>query len=146
MRKKTLEIEKALAAKKHIGLSYSIDADISVVADEHMLQLVVRNIVSNAIKFTPQGGLIKVSAEVTDDMCKITVADNGTGMDAEKQEQLFSMTSGPTFGTDNEKGVGLGLSLCKEFMEWQGGHIAVESMPGMGSSFYINIPVSQTVT
>jgi two-component system sensor histidine kinase/response regulator len=138
--RKTLEIEKALASKKHIDLSYWVDADITVIADANMLQLVIRNVVNNAIKFTPQGGLINIYTQVLTDECKIIVADNGTGIDPDKKDSLFSMTSGSTFGTNNEKGVGLGLPLCKEFMERQGGHIYFESILGKGSNFYISIP------
>lgn len=142
---KTLEIEKALAARKDIDLSYQIANDISVVADANMLQLVVRNIASNAIKFTQKGGMIRIRTEVADNACRIIVTDNGTGMDAEKKSKLFSMASKSTFGTNNEKGVGLGLPLCKEFMELQGGHIEVESSVGKGSSFYISIPLGEKV-
>lgn len=138
---KTLEIEKTLAAKKHISLSYQVDDNITVVADANMLQLVIRNIISNAIKFTPQGGIINIHIEVLKGLCNIVVADNGMGIDPEKQKTLFTMTSGSTYGTDNEKGVGLGLPLCKEFMERQGGHINFESTPGKGSVFYISIPL-----
>jgi len=137
----TLEIEKTLAAKKHIDLNYQVDADITIIADTNMLQLVIRNIISNAIKFTPQGGLINISTQVVEDECKVIVTDNGTGIAPEKQKNLFAMASGSTFGTDNEKGVGLGLPLCKEFMERQGGHIDFESTPGKGSVFYIFIPL-----
>lgn len=138
----TLEIEKTLAAKKHIDLSYEVDADIAVVADANMLQLVIRNIISNAIKFTPQGGMIHIHTELFKDKCQVIVADNGMGIAPEKQKNLFTMASGSTFGTDNEKGVGLGLPLCKEFMERQGGHIDFESTPGKGSVFYISIPLA----
>ncbi len=137
---KTVEIEKALAVKKNIELSWHIPAGISVVADTNMLQLVVRNVISNAIKFTHEGGAISVEASVTGSECRITVTDNGIGIDPGKKDSLFSMTSGSTFGTNNEKGVGLGLPLCKEFMELQGGRIDMESMPGKGSRFFIFVP------
>lgn len=139
---KTLEIEKALAERKRIALHYRIDTDITVVADANMMQLVVRNVVNNAIKFTPEGGRIDIYTEVLTDDCKIVVADNGTGIDKDKQAKLFYMTSASTYGTNNEKGVGLGLPLCKEFMERQGGHIALESSSEEGSVFYITIPLA----
>ncbi len=137
----TLEIQKTLAAQKQIELSYQVNNSIKVLADANMLQLVVRNIVNNAIKFTPKGGMINIETQVLADACKIIVTDNGTGIDPDKKQSLFSMTSGSTFGTNNEKGVGLGLPLCKEFMERQGGHIDFESTQGKGSSFYISIPL-----
>jgi len=142
----TLQIEKTLAARKRINLSYQIDAAITVIADPNMLQLVTRNIVNNAIKFTPPEGLIDIHAEVHEKECRVVVADNGTGIDLAKQATLFSMASGSTFGTNNEKGVGLGLPLCKEFMERQGGHINFESTPGIGSTFYISIPLATEKT
>jgi len=139
---KTIEIEKTLASKKHIDLSCQINAGTIVFADANMLQLVIRNIINNAIKFTPQGGLINIYTQVLTNECKIIVTDNGTGIDQDKKNTLFLMTSGSTFGTNNEKGVGLGLPLCKEFMERQGGHIEFESTLGKGSSFYISIPLA----
>ncbi len=142
----TLEIEKALAARKEIHLSYHIDEHITVVADANMLQLVTRNIVNNAIKFTPQGGSIDIRTDVAGGECRIIVADNGKGIETDRQAILFSMESGSTFGTNNEKGVGLGLPLCKEFMERQGGYIDFESTPGKGSTFYIFIPLAAKLT
>lgn len=138
---KTLEIEKNLASRKQIDLNYQIGTDITVNADANMLQLVVRNIVNNAIKFTYPGGTINIRALVFPNECKMIVADNGTGIAPEKASAIFSMTSRSTFGTNNEKGAGLGLSLCKEFMELQGGSIDFESTPGKGSTFYISIPL-----
>lgn len=140
--KKTLEIEKTLASKKRIDLNYQIDTDIMVNADANMLQLVIRNIVNNAIKFTQSGGAIKIQALVLPNECKVMVADNGIGIDPKKANTIFSTTSISTFGTNNEKGAGLGLSLCKEFMERQGGYIDFESIPGNGSTFYISIPLA----
>jgi signal transduction histidine kinase len=140
----TLKIGKALAAKKHIALNYNIEAGITVIADANMLQLVVRNLINNAIKFTPEGGAIDIHTEVTGSKCKMTIHDNGTGIAPGKKDTLFSMTSGSTFGTNNEKGVGLGLPLCKEFMERQGGSIDFDSVPGEGSSFYIFIPLAKS--
>jgi len=138
---KTIEIEKALAARKAIELNSRVDVGIRVKADANMLQLVVRNIISNAVKFTREGGMINIDAQVSGGDCRICIADNGIGIDQDKLDKLFSMTSGSTFGTNNEKGVGLGLPLCKEFMELQGGRIAVESAPGEGSRFFIFIPL-----
>lgn len=138
----TLEIEKTLAGKKAITLNYEIDTGIMITADPDMLQLVVRNLINNAIKFTPQGGVIHINAQVLNAQCKVSIKDNGWGVPQDKTDTLFSMTSGSTFGTNNEKGVGLGLPLCKEFMERQGGSIGFESTPGQGSDFFILIPLS----
>ncbi|MBK0379683.1 sensor histidine kinase [Mucilaginibacter segetis] len=138
--KGTLEMGKAQAARKNITLGYHIDDQIDVLADTDMLQLVVRNLVSNAIKFTPPGGIINIDARMIQHECKITVSDNGKGIDKHKQEKIFSINTEPGFGTNNEKGVGLGLLLCKEFIERQGGRIGFESTFGRGSSFFIFIP------
>jgi len=137
----TLEMEKLHALKKEISLGYHIPAQVEVVADVDMLQLVVRNLVSNAVKFTPKGGMIGIDALMLSGECKITVSDNGNGIPEDKQEQIFSIKSEPAFGTNNERGVGLGLVLCKEFIERQGGRIGFESTPGMGSSFFIYVPL-----
>lgn len=136
-----LEMEKMHASKKDISLSYNIPSELFVIADVDMLQLVMRNLMSNAVKFTPQGGQIIVEAQVVLNECKITVSDNGKGIPADKQEKIFSIKSEPSFGTANERGVGLGLVLCKEFIERQGGRIGFESKPNLGSSFFIFIPL-----
>jgi two-component system sensor histidine kinase/response regulator len=137
----TLEMEKAIAAKKEIVLSYKIDQLIQVVADTDMLQLVIRNLINNAIKFTPIGGTIHIDAKELDGECQITVSDTGTGMTFEQQQTLFSLNARSTFGTQNEKGVGLGLLLCKEFTELQNGRIWLESEPGEGTAFHVSLPL-----
>lgn len=139
----TLEMEKVHALKKDISLTYGISPQLTVIADVDMLQLVVRNLISNAVKFTPQGGQIIIDAQLIQDECKITVSDNGKGIPEDKQESIFSIKSQPAFGTNNERGVGLGLVLCKEFIERQGGRIDFESDPGLGSSFFIFIPLAR---
>lgn len=133
----TLEMEKMQAFKKGISLNYNIPPQLIVIADVDMLQLVVRNLISNAVKFTPHGGLVNIDAQLLLGDCKITVSDNGKGIAPDKQDMIFSIKSEPEFGTDNEKGVGLGLVLCKEFIERQGGSIGFESVLGLGSSFFI---------
>jgi two-component system sensor histidine kinase/response regulator len=139
--KSTLDMGKTQADKKDIALNYIINPELTVVADTDMLQLVVRNLISNAIKFTPQGGIINIGAQLIQQECKIVVSDNGKGIDRNKQEKIFSINTEPGLGTNNEKGVGLGLLLCKEFIERQGGRIGFESVFGQGSSFFVFIPV-----
>ncbi len=138
----TLELEKIIALKKNITLNNTIPAALAIVADVDMLQLVVRNLVSNAIKFTPEGGTIDVTAIVEGETCEISVTDNGKGIDDDRQDRIFSMKSEPSYGTNNEKGVGLGLVLCKEFIERQGGTISFKSTSGGGSSFFIVLPLA----
>ena len=139
--KNTLEMERIMASKKDIDLTYDVDPAISVVADSDMLQLVVRNIVSNAIKFTPAGGRVDVSTKLINNECRISIADTGRGIAYEQQDDMFTLKARSTFGTANEKGVGLGLILCKEFTEQQGGRISFESIPGHGSTFFIFMPL-----
>jgi two-component system sensor histidine kinase/response regulator len=138
----TLEMEKMHALKKDISLNYYIPNPLFVTADVDMLQLVVRNLISNAVKFTQQGGHINIEAEVVLDRCRITISDNGKGIPLDKQEKIFSIKSEPEFGTHNERGVGLGLVLCKEFIERQGGKIGFESNPGLGSRFFVFVKFS----
>jgi len=139
--KNTLDLECALALKKQIVLTYTINPLITVVADSDMLQLVIRNLVSNAIKFTPLGGAINIGADRILNECRIGIRDNGIGIAYEQQKDLFTLKAKSTFGTGNEKGVGLGLILCKEFTELQGGRIEFESTPGSGSVFFVYMPV-----
>jgi len=137
----TLEMERVIALKKEITLTHHIDPAITVVADSDMLQLVVRNLVSNAIKFTEVGGTVDISTEMVPNECRLSVKDNGRGIAIDQQPDIFSLKARSTFGTSNEKGVGLGLLLCKEFTELQGGRIGFHSIPGEGSTFFIYIPV-----
>lgn len=136
----TLEMEQLHASKKNIALTYQIPSIITVIADEDMFQLVIRNLISNAIKFTPEGGLIHVKAELIQNQCQIIVEDNGKGIPLDKQGQIFHIKSQPEYGTNHEKGVGLGLALCKEFTERQGGAISFQSTPGEGTRFFVLIP------
>ncbi len=137
----TLEMERQISLKKGISLSYAIAEDIFVYADVDMLQLIVRNLINNAIKFTPTGGSILIEAELMETQCKIIVKDNGNGIAEHKQKEIFAIQGHTTYGTNNEKGVGLGLVLCKEYVELQNGSIGFESNLGIGSSFYILIPI-----
>jgi signal transduction histidine kinase len=145
MIKSTLDMGKTQADKKDITLNYKIGPLLVVIADTNMLQLVLRNLISNAIKFTPNGGMINIDAQLVQHEFKITVSDNGKGIEQNKQEKIFSINAEPDFGTNNEKGVGLGLPLCKEFIERQGGRIGFESAPGRGSSFFVFIPAGLSI-
>ncbi|HTM98446.1 MAG TPA: HAMP domain-containing sensor histidine kinase [Pedobacter sp.] len=138
----TLEMEQILAAKKNIQLTNQISSQITVIADVDMLQLVVRNLINNAIKFTPESGKIHVEALVMNNKCKLAVNDTGNGIPEDIQKDIFTIKSKSTTGTNNEKGIGLGLALCKEFIERQGGSIGFESHSGIGSSFFIFIPLA----
>ncbi len=137
----TLSAANELGREKGIALDARVHADTRVLADANMLQLVVRNLLQNAVKFTEKGGRIQVEAETTKDSCCIHICDNGVGIAAEQMDRIFFGTV-PTFGTFDEKGVGLGLQLCREFMERQEGNIYAESTLKKGSRFTIVIPLA----
>ena len=143
----TLLMQASLAEEKNITLNNLIDAEISVIADADMLELVIRNLVNNAIKFTAFDGEITISTEIQDKECRIKVQDNGVGIAKADYQNVFSLNSESTYGTNNEKGVGLGLVLCKEFVNMQKGKIWVESRLNEGTCFYVSldlyIPVNQ---
>ena len=113
-----------------------------ISGDADMLQLVVRNVLQNAVKFTPTNGTIRIRSMVEANKCKIIITDTGAGMSPAQLATIFNGSPKPTYGTENEKGVGLGLMICKEFMEHQGGRITAESKPGEGSVFIIEIPLA----
>lgn len=120
-----------------------IDESLTPFADQNMINLVFRNLLLNGIKFTDNGGTIKVAAVTEGNAIKVSVTDNGVGIAHEIQKVLFDKTTGySTRGTANEKGTGLGLILCKEFIERNGGKIWLESEVGKGSTFYVTIPVA----
>jgi signal transduction histidine kinase len=139
--KVAIEIQQTAAMEKMITVENKIDRDICVVADLDMLKLVVRNLINNAIKFTNSGGEIAVSTEVKDQYGILYVRDNGIGISEEKQRSIFSMESETTYGTKNEKGVGLGLLLCKEFTDLQGGRISFSSSENVGTVFQLTFPL-----
>jgi len=136
-----IDIQKIYAYQKGIELETSIDASLNALVDRDMLQLIVRNLINNAIKFTPPGGRIRVSASRSGTFCEITVADNGIGIPEEQQAALFSLKTRSTYGTNNERGIGLGLFLCKEYAKEQNGALSFESELGKGTQFYLRLPL-----
>lgn len=139
----TISMQSILAAEKSIVINNQISTAIKVTADHDMLELIIRNLISNAIKFTPVGGQITLSTTRVGDECWITVKDNGVGMTKATAINIFTMQSSSTYGTNNEKGVGLGLVLCKEFIGLQQGSIWVESDLGLGSTFFISLKLAE---
>lgn len=136
-----IEITKPTAEKKQIQLSTNIDEDIFVFADEDMINTVIRNLLTNALKFTNKNGEVQLVVKVDDNFIETSVCDNGVGMDNDAVSKLFRLDfslSKP--GTDNEMGTGLGLILCKEFIEKNGGVINVQSQLGKGSKFSFRLP------
>jgi signal transduction histidine kinase/CheY-like chemotaxis protein len=139
------DINKILAPDyfaKNVTLSYSISDEIEVIADSDMLKTILRNLISNAIKYNNTGGFVKVTAEQTASNIIFTVSDNGIGMQPDYLSSLFDLAEiHPTPDTSGEQGLGLGLFLCKGFVEKQGGKIWAESINGKGSFFYFTLPI-----
>ena len=137
----TIRLSKYIAYKKEIGLISYIPEDTAAWADKYMMKTVVRNLISNALKYTRPGGEVVVSSREDGQWVEITVSDNGIGIDEEKRRILFSdEIQKSTLGTSDEKGTGLGLVLCKEFVESNGGKIHVQSWIDQGSHFTFTVP------
>jgi len=140
----SLEPVMEAAASKEIRISFNIGENTMVFADPHMLQTVIRNLVSNAIKYTPKGGLITISSkDLPDQILEIRVQDTGIGIGPEILDNIFRLdcnTNRP--GTEGEPSTGLGLIICKEFVENHGGKIWVDSKEGIGSTFHFTIKQS----
>ncbi|MDD4602951.1 MAG: histidine kinase N-terminal 7TM domain-containing protein [Bacteroidales bacterium] len=131
------------AQGKSIELINRVSPSQMILADKNMLSTILRNLVSNGIKFTPRGGRVEVFAEVYTEAIELIVSDNGIGMSNEMVDKLFKIDSLVTTpGTSNEKGTGLGLILCRDFIEKHKGTIRVQSEPGRGSQFFIKFPLN----
>jgi PAS domain S-box-containing protein len=141
--KDTLEILTPNANAKNITIKYFATDKINVFADIDMIKTVLRNLVSNAIKFTNSGGSINIDAKQNSENVIISVSDNGIGIPPDNLTKLFDISEVlTTTGTAKETGTGLGLLLCKEFVDKHGGKIWVESEVGKGSDFIFNLPIS----
>ncbi|HRJ30239.1 MAG TPA: tetratricopeptide repeat-containing sensor histidine kinase [Cyclobacteriaceae bacterium] len=135
-----IELIQSLQSKE-IKLTNSVSATAFAHADSNTINLVIRNLISNALKFTNEGGEIKIASEEQKSEWVISVSDNGVGMKPEVVNMLFDKINPySTRGTANEKGTGLGLILCKEFVEKNNGRIWVESQEGRGSTFWFTLP------
>lgn len=142
-----LLIYAPMAENKKIDLEIFVPRDLYVYGDKEMLSTIMRNLLSNAIKFTGEGGLITISVEekidesdMMSEFVLVSVIDNGIGIPEESISKLFTINdSGSARGTYNESGTGLGLVLCKDFVEKHNGRIWVESTFGSGSEFYFTI-------
>ncbi len=136
----TVELLTPVAKDKDIKLVSSLTDEIAYI-DDNMIDAVIRNLVNNAIKFTENGGSIAITTQDLGDLIEVCVTDSGVGMNPEKAAKIFSRTgSNSTDGTRGEKGTGLGLLLCKELVERNGGKISVTSKPGEGSTFAFTVP------
>ena len=134
---------KANLDHKKVSCQVKVDRQCVVYADKAMIHTVFRNLIINAIKFSFPGGRIWISSSITSLGCSISVTDEGIGIQPEIQEKLFDPNEGISSpGTSGESGSGLGLIICHEFLEKNKGSISVESQPGNGSTFVVNLPVS----
>lgn len=129
------------AVNKKISIENAVKAEVIVFADKNTLNTVVRNLISNSVKYTNEKGSVNISSVQKNGSVEIMVSDTGIGMSKETLKSLFnSAESVSSPGTANESGTGLGLILCKEFIEQNGGSIWAESKPGKGSTFYFRLP------
>lgn len=143
----TLAVLEQVAAQKEIVLNNTIATDCWVQADRHMLETVIRNLTGNALKFTPRGGQVTLAVcrngtASQSDRVKVSVQDNGVGMEQADLAKLFRIdTHHSTGGTEKEPGSGLGLTICKEMVERNGGQIWVESQLGQGTTVMFTVPL-----
>ena len=136
-----VEIFDVIAQTKRIKLDYQpLSGDLKVVADNDMLKTIVRNFLSNAIKFSPEDSHIEIIMKEEGDFAKVSVCDHGVGIAAERLENIFHKGE-TTYGTGGEEGSGLGLQLCQDFARKNDGDCTVESVEGQGSTFSVLIPL-----
>ena len=131
------------AARKGIKLTFAIDPTLEIVCDKDMVHIVMRNLINNAIKFTNEGGEVYIKALKKSDKLLVSVSDTGIGIPPEQQAEIFTLKTRSTYGTNQEKGIGLGLMMCKEFVEYQHGEIWFESKLGEGTTFFVSLPLTR---
>jgi signal transduction histidine kinase/DNA-binding response OmpR family regulator len=149
----TMNLLKQAAVEKKIGLRNTIEKGLSVYADKDMIEMVLRNLTGNALKFTPRGGTVTLAAKIRNNhgngqtrqsrphFVEVAVKDTGVGMSQEDIARLFRIdVHHSTLGTEKEQGTGLGLIICKEMVEQNGGQIWVESKPGKGTTVGFTVP------
>jgi PAS domain S-box-containing protein len=138
--KKSMKTVTPMAAKKDINIDINVPEGISLEADTAMLETIIRNLLSNAVKFTPIAGGVSLSVTAHQNEIKFAIQDTGVGIQTEKIALLFGKHSFTTYGTQGEKGTGLGLGLCHDFVSRHNGQIWAESEVGKGTRFYFTIP------
>ncbi|HMG68321.1 MAG TPA: HAMP domain-containing sensor histidine kinase [Chitinophagaceae bacterium] len=131
------------AKEKNITVETKTDLSVYAWADRNMISLVIRNLLSNAIKFTPENGLIVVGTSETSSYVEVFVKDTGAGISDETIKKIYSNEFFTTNGTHNERGTGLGITLCKEFLDKNDGHLMIETKPGSGSTFSFTLPLAK---
>ena len=128
------------ASSKQIEIKSEVDPFLGIWVDRNSAEIILRNLIGNALKFTPENGTITFSASESNDQVHVNVSDTGIGMSANKMENLFSLDAKSTYGTKGEKGVGLGLQLVSQFTKLNKGDLSVVSEEGVGTTFTISLP------
>jgi signal transduction histidine kinase len=129
------------AKKKGVNILVEVEDKDMIYADKDTINTVIRNLLSNAIKYTQKDGMITITSVNLKDRVQISISDTGIGISLENMEKVFMIEHTiSTLGTDNEKGTGLGLMLCKDFIEKHNGKIWIESEVGKGSVFHFTLP------
>ena len=142
----TIHAIESMVKNKNIRINMDIDNECRIYADENMFDTVIRNLISNAIKYSYKGSEITITATDTDRQVEISIADQGIGINPERLSAIFEIDKrSNTIGTDNEQGTGFGLILCKEFINRHQGEIWVKSTPGVGSIFTFSLPKQQYI-
>jgi ligand-binding sensor domain-containing protein/signal transduction histidine kinase/CheY-like chemotaxis protein/AraC-like DNA-binding protein len=142
--RKNIALLESQFTNKHIRIIDETPADATLFADYNMIDTVIRNIFSNSIKFTEYNGEIRAAGRYDGDQFEIAISDNGVGMNDDQIQKLFSLDKNNiSTGTAGEKGTGLGLVICAEFIAINKGTIRVESTPGKGTTFFVSLPKSQ---
>jgi len=137
------DVFNTTSVNKNISFETNVEDDIFVFADKNMLTSILDNLINNAFKYTKENGEVAVSAKESEGFVEFTVSDNGVGISSKDIDKLFRLDiKHSTPGTNNETGTGLGLILCKEFVEKHTGKIWVESKEKKGTRFYFTIPLS----
>ncbi|MDP2303075.1 MAG: tetratricopeptide repeat-containing sensor histidine kinase [Ignavibacteria bacterium] len=138
----SINLHEYIAANKQIKVYNNIPLDITAFADENMVHSILNNLISNGIKFTNKGGTVTLTAIEKNNFVEISVLDNGVGMTEEETNKIFDITAKhSTYGTEEEKGTGLGLTICQEMVELNGGFISVKTEPGKGTEFKFTLPL-----
>lgn len=138
----TLSLQQTLAKEKGISLTFTIDEHLKVIADVDMLELIIRNLLNNAIKFSLPASEIKLSTQEKDNRCIILISDNGIGINDENIKDIFSLKNKGSYGTHKEKGIGLGLVLAKTYIELQHGEIWFKNNIEGGTTFYVSLDLA----
>jgi two-component system sensor histidine kinase/response regulator len=136
-----INLFKATAQEKGVNLVFNVDIGTYAVVDKNMISTVLRNLVSNAIKFTKEGGKVVIESNKIDNFIEVSVLDTGVGIPEENKKKIFEIDNNiSTLGTNDEVGTGLGLIIVREFIEKNGGSIKVDSTEGVGTKFSFTIP------